>query len=857
MSEKKTAIIRDLNKCLVFELGSDGKQPILTDGRNEAIAAFVYKNGKLQRVYNRAEHTLEVFELNFEFEASEQDISHYIGSYKRDYNPYTGEFDIEGGDVPYSGTYTLDGKEYAYDNGFTLPANAKDSSRSGYIKVLQSVSGLSFSCTYTQAARQLLGYSFKQILSVSVSYEEIESDGGASYPYVMVHVLLAKHYTDESTEDYKDYFRGVVTYAAGETYGAIIDEDTGVVSIGENTSGGDTNRVVFDVKYMMGTVTITYPNGSYEARAWTWNGSYTVEQQPKFEEEDQKIYLDGVDYRFGSSAGNILATDEYVRVAYSGRKIRQYYWESNPSVILTEEERLTMYMTVSGVSGMTILDKDSDEYYVNVGKNSSDSERTFRIRVYYYDTSLYDETHIVNQAAADVSEYYEAPTLLMPIELEEIGANGSGIEIFAFIEQKKYRYNDVTGEKKYLDPYQASVPVRALGGSAVIGTGFSFNNGVATASSMGRTAYTSGRKVYTLTSVFVDGIGYPNHQISLGTAIEIRQAVNNKYTNDVYLLSVSANPASGIPALGGTSVISYSARIKTETWYDADPSVSTSYMDTSASLSTTIGSIASSVSGSDTTTLTFGAADENKGGERDAIVTLSKGGDSVSCSVTQNAASYNFRIVGDSEKECNAESSVVTFSFESLRNGKVWQPDFSVDSSLASIGNISLSGTTYTVQVNVNANTDSNTRDIVVTATQKQWSGNVSLQTTITQAGAATAVVRTIDAYGMWNNTKTKVQNISAVIMNESGNGVTFSGIKVELRRLSKTQGYNPTAANHVYTASYNGSVYVSANGTATIDIPDITHSRDDSYYYWLWAYATQTTKVTYNEIEEYQPEPI
>ena len=99
MSEKKTAIKRDLNKCLVFELGSDGKQPTLTDGRNEAIAAFVWYNGEFQRVYNRGEYILEVKGFNLEFEAPEQNVIPVMGSYKRDYNPYTGEFDIEGGDV--------------------------------------------------------------------------------------------------------------------------------------------------------------------------------------------------------------------------------------------------------------------------------------------------------------------------------------------------------------------------------------------------------------------------------------------------------------------------------------------------------------------------------------------------------------------------------------------------------------------------------------------------------------------------------------------------------------------------------------------------------------------------------------
>lgn len=116
----------------------------------------------------------------------------------------------------------------------------------------------------------------------------------------------------------------------------------------------------------------------------------------------------------------------------------------------------------------------------------------------------------------------------------------------------------------------------------------------------------------------------------------------------------------------------------------------------------------------------------------------------------------------------------------------------------------------------------------------------------------AGGTLRKVDAFGAWNSAKTKVVEISAFLTNATSSSVTFSGIKVELRR---STGTDPSAASLVSTMSYSGSVTVAANGTKTISISDISHTRADGYNYWLAAYATQTTSTTYNEIEDSTPE--
>jgi hypothetical protein len=107
-----------------------------------------------------------------------------------------------------------------------------------------------------------------------------------------------------------------------------------------------------------------------------------------------------------------------------------------------------------------------------------------------------------------------------------------------------------------------------------------------------------------------------------------------------------------------------------------------------------------------------------------------------SCQVLQNAVS--FVLNAGEDKECNATASTVQVSFESNRNGKPWEPTFSTDTSMATIGSITQSGTMFYVNVNVLENKNSSNRNIVVTATQTRSGGTTATATvTITQAAAA------------------------------------------------------------------------------------------------------------------------
>ena len=110
------------------------------------------------------------------------------------------------------------------------------------------------------------------------------------------------------------------------------------------------------------------------------------------------------------------------------------------------------------------------------------------------------------------------------------------------------------------------------------------------------------------------------------------------------------------------------------------------------------------------------------------------------------------------------------------------------------------------------------------------------------------ADMRTATPLGTWNNSNSGITQLSVYLSNNTSSEVTFSNIKVQLRR---STGTSSASSELVTTVSYSGSVKVAAYGSAFVDMPDISHIRSSSYNYWLAGYADQTTKVVYYEIEE------
>lgn len=615
-----------------------------------------------------------------------------------------------------------------------IDPNDTGSAKHGEFTIVQDITGFTLSGTWTQMANEFQNYSFKRIESVEVNYEELPYVGTSS-PYVSVTAVLTMHYSNESTEDVtRTYVSGIEVTSAqgndgGTNSGATIDSSTGVVSIGAPSEV--VGEPVFYVTSLGGTVNIPELTDD-NLKEWSWNGSIEIMQT-----EDQRVEYGTPTYTLSAwlDSDELEATDTLVVVHAVATKTSYYYYESDPDNILEETTDETLYVLLDeNVSdSRRITGEGSTRFEVGVNE-STEEQRTFSVHVYHSDKNLYDKTFTVTQSANSATGYWGTPSLNGDVVVEEILADGTGQPIFVPIIQKKYARAEGTETDTLVETFTGSVEATAIGGTPVDGTGVSFSNGEIYADSLGRTETSSARKVYTLSSVTITGKDGGSYTFNLPSHVEIFQARNTRHSiSQGYVLTVSANPSSGISNLGGASTISYSAQEKYSVYFDADPAKTAEYSNVSATLGTDAGTLsATSVSGSGTTTLSLG---ENVAGARTATVTLSKDSASKSCTVSQYGVVYILK-AGD-DQECNATESTVYVTFESSRNGKVWEPAFTTNLSGAVVGTPTLSGTTYTVPVTIPQNEDADARDIVVTATQTRYDGDATATVTITQAGAA------------------------------------------------------------------------------------------------------------------------
>lgn len=250
--------------------------------------------------------------------------------------------------------------------------------------------------------------------------------------------------------------------------------------------------------------------------------------------------------------------------------------------------------------------------------------------------------------------------------------------------------------------------------------------------SAGTSYYSSARTVFTISSMnfYADGKLY-----DYNSSVVVKQQAN-VYSGSLY--DVSANTSSSsISNLGGTIYVSascYYCNTFTSGSVDYDNPVAAS---ANVTFSNGVTSVSPTQFSGSATIEAY--VSENFGASRYPRVTVASrdlSSASDSAQVSQAAASYTFS--KGSDQEANGSTTTVYVTFTSTRNGKSWQPTFTASSG-ATIGTISQSGSTYTVQVNLDANTTGSTRYVSVTAEQSRYSGNVTETITITQAAQATA----------------------------------------------------------------------------------------------------------------------
>lgn len=336
--------------------------------------------------------------------------------------------------------------------------------------------------------------------------------------------------------------------------------------------------------------------------------------------------------------------------------------------------------------------------------------------------------------------------------------------------------------------------------------------------SAGTTYYSSSRAVFTISSMefYADGKLYEYND-----SVVVRQQAN-VYSGSQY--DVQANTSSSsISVLGGTFYVSAECY-----YYNTFTSGSVDYNNpVAATANVTFSNGVSSVS----PTQFSGKAtieayvSENFGASRYPRVTVASrdlSSASDSASVSQAAASYTFS--KGSNQEASGDATTVYVTFTSERNGKSWQPTFTASSG-ATIGTISQSGSTYTVQVKLEANTTGSVRYISVEAVQSRYSGNVTETITITQAAQG---VKKEDAEILFDEvvyddsmlTKVRYSVRLSAYPSSKFNGVTSAKFDLALNTRENGTGTNVSGFVNLSQSLTVSAGSISRTFSGTINVP-------------------------------------
>lgn len=747
-------------------------------------------------------------------------------------------------DVKGSGTYTYDVGKATSDRSFKVTVT----NDFGYKDELD----------ITQIARVFSHYRFGGVSSVGVSYDEVGANGGDSYPSISIRAYFYAVYSD-GTEDsapvYDNDIKSVTVVSASgyadNSSGATVNNSTGVVTVGRVPKVETPERNVFNVTGMAGTFASSLTGKSHD---WNWTGTAGVTQM-----ENVYELVSGPTKTLKSSVSStsLEAVDTTITVTGTAVETSYYAWSSYPEQAYWEKstKNLVLYvMNNRDTSDVKHIVGTDVSVTFDVGVNTSTTtQRTFLIEVYDADGD-YSESYYITQKVNSYSEWWTTPVLNGSIVMEDILADGTGQPVLVPIKQYKYGGTEGSSGATLLETYTASVLATAVGGSAVSGTGASFSGGEISASNLGTSA-TSRRKVYTLTSVTVPGKD-KSHTIPLSSSVAVYQEANVEKWVIVDTL-ISFSPTS--------KAITYASQTVAFTLYANDYGryEYTSGSKTDTQMTSATGTL--SVSGPDGATLSSSSFSANENGKgytlsvtenvRDVSKTFtvtakaSSGLRTSTFPVTQGAAS--FVLTAGSDKECNATASTVYVTFTSSRNGKVWEPAFTTNNADATINKsgITLSGTTYTVPVAIKANSSSSNRDIIVTATQSRYSGDVTATVTITQAGAAQNLPLAGVVLNECMYTSDTLASVSYSLYftaspSSSYQGGTLSNVVIQLNTAANGSG-------SVLASRTIGNVTVSRGSNSSTYSGTLNSGGRVAYLLVYWGGSLQFA----TEVEEYVPE--
>lgn len=650
MADVKEEHIIDLNR---LNFGGSGK-PKGMYFQGEVNQAYFGST----KVFNRALYHMEApWDGYFPADARPFDLKNMLANFN-----FSWKKDLAGTnkDVQQSVEWYMEDPSQEVLPGNTDENNAKDTE----FTLTQYLSGLQVTGLVRQAKDEKLREEYRnaEITSVGYQKETAPAAGSDNIPLLVSFSGYKVPVWASGKEATAEAWGGTVRSGFLSLSGRSLEDD---VYFDPSTGAVDAPYLADNPMDERQIAVVTYVKISTDAGELEWSGTKYLYQDANVKSNDGSPTYDI--YSFPSSY-EVTGGETYIYIHITRAfKTQEVKWTSGYEDSEIEDTYVRLSTDVGTLDDSILY--GANNTILNIPQNGS-SSRKINVRV-YNTAAGYDVTHTITQEAYEEKEVWEYPFISGTVSVDEIPADGSGALLNATVIQYKKKGDSI------IQTYYPSIT--ALVGTAVSGTGYSYLNGVVYADSMGTTEYKNGRKVFTISKLTVMGGDGKEYTLALSSSLQVWQAPNVwefvEYGN--YILSVSASPSTGIPALGGTSTITASAQIERIYEWSSGEGRDTELSSSNANLKTSVGTISpTSIMGTNQkATLTLG---ENTGAARSALVTLYIGGENAPCYVTQNKASYIFVPKQGSSFEMAYNSKSFSVAYECRVNDTAVKPTVEV-----------------------------------------------------------------------------------------------------------------------------------------------------------------------------------
>ena len=722
----------------------------------------------------------------------------------------------------------------------SIEKNDTDKDKSGFYTVTQKVSGLQTTGQYTQAAKELLGYTYIGLKVTSVTYMYAPACGGFIAPVVAYSGMRRAVYSNGETKDESwGSNTSVLLSVKGSVLvsGATLDPsiDIGKVYAPDLGTTESDSRAVAEIT----SLTIEAIDGSI----LSWSGTayaYQMENIRTTTYTTPVVTASYTDIGAGGSAAvlTIVWTQTKTDAYSSGADPVETALSGSVSNSATTGNRITSISGTSYLTGASLVTTSGSASRGNVTASSLGYTDKSRTKAYVVSVTVSingksaTKSVTVYQAANVVSSYYTTP-VITSVSASDVGANGSAASISAVFTQSLVTTSTANPSGKSTEVGGTATPT-SITGSTVTNSGA--KSGVTVVAKSWGTSVQSRQIVYKITALSIKS---NNETANWSGSLNVYQQANAVTDTDygAYSLSITSS-ASTMVSDGGSVTIDVSC-LRAATYTYTSGSTRDVDLNADATIKTSKGTLSgSSITGYGSVTL---AIPENTGLARNITVTITAADGTTKKTVTiaQDAVRYSF--YSNTLAAIGASGGEMDLMIVSTRNDKA----FAITASNIAVSGIT--GTSVSVAVvdsttgeykvtvsGIGANPSSSQRTFSVTATQPSSGETVTWDAVQAGASLIKGKVNVVCTPQFTNNTT--YAGVSYTIYFDatdttSYSGGTISNVTVQLN--TKVDGTGTViASSKIYD-----SLQVAAGSKSTSKLGTLANSTGSSMVYFLVYY--------------------